>query len=59
MHPINVNNFEVEFQPKPLTGMAAKRVVDELISLSAQRQTVVASETDTAVLQLPAAVSSR
>jgi len=59
MHPINVNNFEVEFQPKPLTGMAAKQVVDELIGLSAQRQTVVASETDTAVLQLPAAVSSR
>lgn len=59
MHPINVNNFQVEFQPKPLTGAAADRVVNELISLSAQRQTVVASESGAAVLRLPAAVSSR
>lgn len=59
MHPINVNNFEVEFQPKPLTGAAAERVVNELISLSAQRQTVVASETGGAVLRFPAALSSR
>jgi poly-gamma-glutamate synthesis protein (capsule biosynthesis protein) len=59
MHPINVNNFEVEFQPKPLAGPAAERVVNELIGLSAQRQTVVAGETGVALLRLPAAVSAR
>jgi poly-gamma-glutamate synthesis protein (capsule biosynthesis protein) len=53
LHPINVNNFEVEFQPRPLTGAAAERVVSELIELSHARQTELANAAGTALLTLP------
>jgi len=59
MHPINVNNFQVEFQPKPLTGPAGDQVVNELITLSALRQTPVGNDAGTALVTLPATVSSR
>ncbi len=57
MHPINVNNFEVEFQPQPLSPAAAEKVVAELRELSAARQTLVAHEAGVAVLRLPVAVA--
>lgn len=59
MHPINVNNFEVEFQPRPLPPAAAERVVAELRELSAARQTQVASEAGMAILRLPVAVAQQ
>lgn len=59
LHPINVNNFEVEFQPRPLTGANADRVVDELIGLSALRDTRLTNDAGTALLRLPAAVPTR
>lgn len=41
LFPINVNNFEVQFQPQPLTGAAADAVIDELRMLSAALNTRV------------------
>lgn len=52
LHPINVNNFEVVFQPRPLTGTAADRVVAELIELSAARNTELVNDAGTAVLHM-------
>lgn len=57
--PINVNNFEVEFQPVPLDGDAANRVVDPLIELSALQHTELRNEAGRAVLRLPAAAPAR
>ena len=55
LYPINVNNFEVEFQPKPLAGANAARVVEELRALSAALNTEIVNDADTALLRLPAA----
>jgi len=52
MHPINVNNFEVEFQPRPLEGSQADRVVGELVRLSAIRGTTLVNDGGTALLRL-------
>jgi hypothetical protein len=49
-----VNNFEVEFQPKPLTGAKAARVVEELRTLSAALNTEIVNDAGTALLRLPA-----
>lgn len=57
--PINVDNFEVEFQPVPLDGDAANRVVDPLIELSALQHTELRNEDGRAVLNLPAAAPAR
>jgi len=59
LHPINVNNFEVEFQPRPLNGEAADRVVQELAELSALRQTTLVMDQGTAFLALAKTVSTR
>jgi poly-gamma-glutamate synthesis protein (capsule biosynthesis protein) len=59
MHPINVNNFEVEFQPRPLPAEAAERAVAELTELSAARETRVANEAGVAILRLPVAVAQQ
>jgi len=53
LYPINVNNFEVEFQPKPLTGANAARVVEELRTLSAALKTEIVNDAGTALLRLP------
>lgn len=53
LHPINVDNFDVVFQPRPLAGAAADRVVAELIELSAARNTVLVNDAGTALLRLP------
>jgi len=52
--PINVNNFEVIFQPQVLAGAAADRVAAQLIDLSTARQTELANENGTAVLRIQA-----
>ncbi|MDD5058463.1 MAG: CapA family protein [Sideroxydans sp.] len=39
--PINVNNFEVQFQPQPLSGAAADAVIDNVRTLSAALNTEV------------------
>ena len=57
--PINVNNFEVEFQPVPLQGEAADRVVATLTELSALRHTTIDNESGRAVLRLSAAATAR
>jgi poly-gamma-glutamate capsule biosynthesis protein CapA/YwtB (metallophosphatase superfamily) len=54
LYPINVNNFEVEFQPKPLTGASAVRVIEELRVLSAALNTEIVNDSGTALLRLPA-----
>jgi poly-gamma-glutamate synthesis protein (capsule biosynthesis protein) len=57
LYPINVNNFEVEFQPKPLSGANAARVVEELRALSAALKTEIVNDAGTALLCLPAATA--
>ena len=52
LYPINVNNFEVVFQPQPLTGAAATSVVDSLRSLSAALNTELVDDNGTALLRL-------
>lgn len=52
LFPINVNNFEVQFQPQPLTGTAADAVIDELRTLSAALNTRVLSDNGTGVVTL-------
>jgi len=59
MHPISVNNFEVECQPRPRPPAAAERGVAELTELSAARQTRVANEAGVAILRLPVAVAQQ
>jgi poly-gamma-glutamate capsule biosynthesis protein CapA/YwtB (metallophosphatase superfamily) len=57
LYPINVNNVEVEFQPKPLIGADAARVVEELRALSAALKTEIVNDAGTALLRLPAATA--
>ncbi len=57
LYPINVNNFQVEFQPKPLAGEQAGRVVEELRTLSAALQTAIVDDAGSALLRLPAALA--
>ncbi len=52
LFPINVNNFEVEFQPQPLTGAAADAVIENLRTLSAALNTGVRNENGTGVVTL-------
>lgn len=52
LFPINVNNFEVQFQPQPLTGAAADAVVDELRVLSAALNTRVHNHNGTGLVTL-------
>jgi len=56
LYPINVNNFAVQFQPKPLTGAQAARVVEELRTLSAALNTEIVNDAGTALLRLPSAL---
>lgn len=52
LFPINVNNFEVQFQPQPLTGAAADAVIDGLRTLSAALNTQVHNDNGTGVVIL-------
>ena len=52
LFPINVNNFEVQFQPQPLTGTAADVVIDELRTLSAALNTRVHNDNGTGLVTL-------
>lgn len=52
LYPINVNNFEVVFQPQPLIGAAATSVVDSLRGLSAALKTELVDDNGTALLRL-------
>ena len=53
--PIDVNNIEVVFQPRPLIGRDATEVVDQLERLSQERGTVLENHEGDAVLALGAA----
>ncbi|OFZ67082.1 MAG: hypothetical protein A2V79_00905 [Betaproteobacteria bacterium RBG_16_56_24] len=44
LFPINVNNFEVQFQPQPLHGEAADAVIGKLQTLSAALNTEVIND---------------
>jgi poly-gamma-glutamate capsule biosynthesis protein CapA/YwtB (metallophosphatase superfamily) len=57
LYPINVNNFQVEFQPKPLTGTSATSVIDTVRTLSAALNTEFVDDHDTALLRLPVVIS--
>jgi poly-gamma-glutamate synthesis protein (capsule biosynthesis protein) len=57
LYPINVNNFQVGFQPKRLAGEQAGRVVEELRTLSAALKTEIVNDAGSALLQLPAALA--
>lgn len=52
LFPINVNNFEIQFQPQPLTGRSADAVIDELRRLSAALNTRVRNDNGTALITL-------
>ncbi|HEU0189294.1 MAG TPA: CapA family protein [Gallionella sp.] len=52
LFPINVNNFEIHFQPQPLTGAAADAVIDELSMLSASLNTRVNNDNGTGLVTL-------
>ena len=54
MVPILVNNFEVQFQPRVLTGADADAVVGNLQRLSALQHTTIVNLAGEAHLQLPA-----
>jgi len=49
-YPININNHQVHFQPQPLTGPEAGRVLQELQELSAPFNTTFEILSDRAVL---------
>jgi poly-gamma-glutamate capsule biosynthesis protein CapA/YwtB (metallophosphatase superfamily) len=53
--PIDVNNVEVVFQPRPLIGRDATEVVEQLQQLSRERGTVLENRDGNAVLALGAA----
>ena len=59
LYPINVNNFEVVFQPQPLAGAAAGQVVETVRTLSAALKTVIVDDAGTALLRLPLAAAMR
>jgi poly-gamma-glutamate capsule biosynthesis protein CapA/YwtB (metallophosphatase superfamily) len=52
MHPIDVNNVEVVFQPRLLTGQAADEVVRTLQNLSLPLGTTIENQNGLAVLKL-------
>jgi len=52
LFPINVNNFEVQFQPQPLTGAPADAVIDELRTLSSELNTRVENKEGTGIVVL-------
>ena len=52
LFPINVNNFEVQFQPQPLQGEAADAVIADLRTLSAALNTEVRNENGVGVVIL-------
>ncbi|MFZ2541798.1 MAG: CapA family protein [Gallionella sp.] len=52
LFPINVNNFEVQFQPQPLHGEQANAVIAEIQTLSAELNTVVRNDDGVGVVIL-------
>lgn len=52
MFPINVNNFEVQFQPQPLHGKAADDVIATLHKLSAALKTEVRNDHGVGVVMM-------
>ena len=52
--PIDVNNVEVVFQPRPLVGLDASEVVEQLERLSQERGTILENHEGDAVLALGA-----
>lgn len=51
LHPINVNNFEIEFAPQLLEGEPAQRAAEALFELSLARDTWLERENGTATLE--------
>ncbi|HMC13980.1 MAG TPA: CapA family protein, partial [Gallionellaceae bacterium] len=58
MFPINVNNFEVQFQPQPLHGEEADDVIANLQTLSAALNTEVRNDQGIGIITLDKADSS-
>ena len=50
--PININNREVQFQPRRLSGNAAKVAIDEIRALSQKWGTEIIAEGNLGVIQL-------
>jgi poly-gamma-glutamate capsule biosynthesis protein CapA/YwtB (metallophosphatase superfamily) len=53
IHPININNYEVEFQPQLFKGEEASRLLREIQELSAAFNTRVEIKGDVGVVLLP------
>ena len=51
--PINVDNREVQFQPRMLSGDAAQAAIDEIRTLSQKWGTEIIAEGDLGIIQLP------
>ena len=51
--PINVDNREVQFQPRTLSGDAAQAAIDEIRTLSQKWGTEIIAEGDLGIIQLP------
>ena len=54
IHPININNYEVEFQPQAFKGEEASRLLREIQELSAAFNTRVEIKGDVGVVLRPA-----
>jgi len=55
LFPININNFEVQFQPQPLQGDAANAVIGDLKNLSAELNTEIRNEHGVGVVSIESA----
>ena len=51
--PINVDNREVQFQPRMLSGEAARAAIDEIRKLSQKWGTEIIAEANLGIIQLP------
>lgn len=51
--PINVDNSEVQFQPRTLSGEAARAAIDEIRMLSQKWGTEIIAEANLGIIQLP------
>ncbi|MCW8855437.1 MAG: CapA family protein [Gammaproteobacteria bacterium] len=57
LHPINVLNVDVNFQPQRLTGEEANAVIQHINQLSANRNTQLVNHNDTGLLSIQESVA--
>ncbi|MGE5582962.1 MAG: CapA family protein [Bacillota bacterium] len=52
IYPVNINNYEVNFQTRPRHGADAERVLQDLRTYSSEFKTVIQSAGDTGIIQI-------